>query len=167
MKQAVGTRGGINGWHVLFGMVGFFIAVTAVDSLMIYKALSTFAGDTPDAYREGLDYNDRIAEERRQDELGWTETTKFDSSSGNFKFTLTDRQGNGVEGLKIIGTLGRPATDIADRAVTLTDIGQGTYSLAVAGLAEGNWEISLQAARTSDPKSEILYRSKVHLWKQP
>ena len=47
MKQAMPVRSGISGWHVLFGMIAFFLTVTAVDGVMIYDALSTFGGDTP------------------------------------------------------------------------------------------------------------------------
>ena len=39
---------------------------------MIYKALTTFGGvETPDAYRKGLAYNQRIAAEEAQAGLGW------------------------------------------------------------------------------------------------
>lgn len=167
MKQAMPVRSGINGWHVLFGMIAFFLTVTAVDGVMIYDALSTFGGDTPDAYRTGLLYNQRIAEERRQDELGWTESTNFNSATGVFSVTLKDRGGRGVEDLQITATVGRPATDIADHNLVLAAAGGGAYSAVVPNLAEGTWDISLVASQGDAANRSVVYRAKARLWKQP
>jgi nitrogen fixation protein FixH len=168
MKQAIPVRDRISGWHVLFGMIAFFMIVTAVNGVMIYKALSTFGGDTPDAYRTGLQYNQRIAEERQQDERGWTESTNFDETTGMFSVTLKDREGHGVEDLQIAGTIGRPATNIADHNLTLTAAGGGTYSTVVPNLSEGAWDISLVASQDDAAnRRSIVYRAKARLWKQP
>jgi nitrogen fixation protein FixH len=161
------VRGGISGWHVLFGMIAFFLTVTAVDGVMIYDALSTFGGDTPDAYRTGLLYNQRIAEERRQDELGWTESTNFNSATGVFSVTLKDRGGRGVEDLQITATVGRPATDIADHNLVLAAAGGGAYSAVVPNLAEGTWDISIVASQGDAANRSVVYRAKARLWKQP
>jgi nitrogen fixation protein FixH len=167
MKQAIPVRRGISGWHVLFGMIAFFLTVTAVNCVMIYDALSTFGGDTPDAYRTGLLYNQRIAEERRQDELGWTQSIKFDSPTGMFSVTLKDQEGRGVEDLQMTGIIGRPATDIADRKLILTAAGGGTYSTVVPDLSEGTWDISLVASQGDAAHRSTVYRAKARLWKQP
>jgi nitrogen fixation protein FixH len=167
MRQALPVRSGINGWHVLFGMIAFFVTVTAVDGVMIYDAISTFGGDTPDAYRTGLLYNQRIADERRQDELGWKEATKFDSATGVFSVTLKDRRGRSIDDLKITGSIGRPATDVADRNLVLAAVGEGAYTVTLPNLAEGNWDISLFASQGDASQKSVVYRSKVRLWKQP
>ncbi|MBS0249964.1 MAG: FixH family protein [Proteobacteria bacterium] len=169
MKQFSPVQSGLHGWHVLFGMIAFFLTVTAVDSVMVYKAVSTFGGDTPDAYRTGLLYNQRIAEERRQNELGWAQTTNFDSADGVFSMTLKDRDGRGVNGLHVAGSIGRPATDVADHNLVLTAAGDGVYTITLQNLAEGNWDMSLFASQ-SDAKQgngTVVYRSKVRLWKRP
>lgn len=169
MKQINPVQSGLNGWHVLFGMIAFFLTVTVVDSVMVYKAVSTFGGDTPDAYRTGLLYNQRIAEERRQNELGWTETTTFDSANGVFSLTLKDRDGRGVNGLHVAGSIGRPATDAADHNLVLTAAGDGFYTITLPNLAEGNWDMSLLASQSDAGHSNgsVVYRSKVRLWKRP
>jgi nitrogen fixation protein FixH len=167
MRQALPVRSGINGWHVLFGMIAFFVTVTAVDGVMIYDAISTFGGDTPDAYRTGLLYNQRIADERRQDELGWTEATKFDSATDVFTVTLKDREGRGIDDLQMTGSIGRPATDVADRNLVLAAEGEGAYTVTLPNLAEGNWDISLFASQGDAARRSVVYRSKVRLWKQP
>jgi len=167
MKQAMDIRGGLNGWHILFGMIAFFMVVMAVDSLMVYKAVSTFSGETPDAYRSGLDYNQRIAEQRLQDKLGWTEATKFDAATGTFVVTLKDRDGHGVDGLQVTGAVGRLATDIDDHDFAFTAIGNGSYTVAIPNLTEGEWEVSWAASRGKGRDRDIVYRSKGSLWKQP
>lgn len=169
MKQTSPVQSGLSGWHVLFGMIAFFLTVTAVDSVMVYKAVSTFGGDTPDAYRTGLLYNQRIAEERRQDELGWTQTTTFDSANSVFSLRLKNRDGRGVDGLHVAGSVGRPATDVADHNLALTAAGDGVYTITLPNLAEGNWDISLLARQgdVSQGSGTVVYRSKVRLWKQP
>lgn len=169
MKQMNPAQYGLNGWHVLFSMIAFFLAVVAVDGVMIYKAISTFGGDTPDAYRTGLLYNQRIAEERRQNELGWTETITFDSARDSLRLTLKDRGGSGVRGLHVAGSIGRPTTDVADRSLILAAAGDGVYTIKLSNLAEGEWDVSLIASQIDarNGNSNVVYRSKVRLWKRP
>jgi nitrogen fixation protein FixH len=167
MKQTLTANGGVSGWHVLLGMIGFFLAVMAVNGVMIYDAISTFGGETPDAYRTGLHYNERIAEERQQDQLGWTEESKFDAATGIFSTTLKDRDGHGLSGLTVKGSIGRPATDIADRAIAFTEVGSGTYRANLAGMSAGNWDLAFFVSEANAKPDNVVYRSKARLWKQP
>jgi nitrogen fixation protein FixH len=165
MTTLAKDQGVIRGWHVLAAMLAFFAAVTAVNSVMIYDALSTFGGDTPDAYRTGLAYNQRIAEQASQDRLGWTETTAFDPAKSEFRITLKDSDGHGIDGLHLTASVGRPATDVFDRDFPLRPEGQGTYVGEVSNLSEGTWLASVAARQ--DAAGDVVYRSKVRLWKQP
>jgi nitrogen fixation protein FixH len=167
LTKLVRAPGGINGWHVLAAMLGFFAAIIAVDSVLIYKAVSTFGGDTADAYRIGLNYNQRIAEEQSQDRLGWTETNAYDAARGVLSVTLKDRDGHGIDDLSVTATIGRPATSAADRDLALKAEGQGTYTAAAPNLAEGTWAVSLAASRGDGDQRAVVYRSKARLWKQP
>ena len=64
--------GGIRGGHVLAAMLAFFAVIIVADTTMIYKALTTFGGvDNPNAYRQGVDYNQRIAHNAQQSLIGW------------------------------------------------------------------------------------------------
>ena len=59
---------GIRGGHVLAAMLAFFAVIIVADATMIYKALTTFGGvDNPNAYRQGVAYNQRIARDARAD----------------------------------------------------------------------------------------------------
>ena len=101
MSAAVSEKGTIRGWHVLAALVGFFLTVTAVDVIMITKAVSTFSGDTADAYRKGLAYNQTLEQEAIQDKLGWHESRSFDSATGRLSISVTDENKTPVDGLDL------------------------------------------------------------------
>lgn len=158
----------ITGRHVLYALVSFFLAVTAVDVFMIYKALSTFGGiETQDAYRKGLQYNQRIEAEKVQRALGWTVETKLDGKKEELFAFIKDKEQKGVDGLQITVLLSRPATNTEDQIIPLMAVGSGRYAGKVHGLAEGTWIASLTAHKASTEGASILYQSKVRLWKTP
>jgi nitrogen fixation protein FixH len=167
MKSIDAPRGLISGRHVLIGMVAFFATVTAVNAVMMYKAISTFGGETDDAYRIGLKYNQRIALEQSQDQLGWSQTVAYEPSESRLSVTLKDRNGRGIDNLDVIATIGRPATSNSDRDLKLVSIGEGRYRASLPDLPEGTWAVDLTASEGDAGNRKVVYRSKVRLWKQP
>lgn len=163
MSVAVPPKGSLQGWHVLAMLVGFFLTVTAVDLILITKAVSTFSGDTADAYRKGLAYNQTLEDEAAQDRLGWHETRTFDSRSGYLSISITDENRKPVDGLRMQAEIGRPSTDVFDRRVALEPAGNGTYGADVAGLSDGAWTLSVSASQND----KVVYRSRARIWKQP
>lgn len=163
MSAAVSSKGVIRGWHVLAALVGFFLTVTAVDLILVTKAVSTFSGDTADAYRKGLAYNHTLEEEAIQDRLGWHESRSFEQRTGRLSITVTDENKTPVDGLRLQADIGRAATDIFDRSIMLEPAGSGTYGADIAGLAEGAWTLSVKASEDG----KIVYRSRARIWKQP
>jgi len=158
----------IRGIHVLVGIVAFFLAVATVDAVMIYRAVSTFSGtDTQDAYRKGLAYNARIAEEGVQNARDWRTEHTFDAATGAFRVTIKDRTGSGVDGLAVAARIGRPATSQFDRDLALKSEGSGVYAATIDGLSDGTWVMVLDASYGDAPQNNLLYRAKVRLWKQP
>lgn len=156
----------ITGRHVLVTMVAFFLVVVAVDAFMIFKAVSTFGGiENKTAYKTGLAYNQRIAEEKQQDALGWVETLNYDKAAGALELVLKDRDGRGVGDLAVSALIGRPATNAYDREVALNGSGDGRYLVPLPDLADGTWSVSI-VARDKSPDGAIVYRSKARLWKQ-
>ena len=66
------SANGIAGRHVLWGLIGFFGVIFAVNAIFVYAAEETFSGgDTSDPYRKGLDYNASARAAERQAERGW------------------------------------------------------------------------------------------------
>ena len=163
MNVAASSKASLRGWHVFAILAGFFLTVTAVDAILITKAVSTFSGDTADAYRKGLAYNQTLQEEAVQDRLGWTESRTFDSQTGRLSVSLTDENRQPVEGLRVDAEIGRATTDIYDRRVELGPTGNGTYAADITGLSEGAWTLSV----TASENDKVVYRSKARIWKQP
>jgi nitrogen fixation protein FixH len=163
MSAAVPGKGTIRGWHVLAALLGFFLTVTAVDAILITKAVSTFSGDTADAYRKGLAYNQTLEQQADQDRRGWHESRTFDAVTGRLSVSLTDENQQPLDGLRLQAEIGRATTDVFDRRVALEALGNGTYGADIAGLSDGAWTLSLSASEDG----KVVYRSKARIWKQP
>ena len=89
MTARVQQPGAIQGRHVLVLLLGFFAVVASANAVMIYGALSTFGGlDTPDAYRKGLAYNQRIDAAAAQAQLGWQESLELNGTPSRLALTL-------------------------------------------------------------------------------
>lgn len=156
----------ITGRKVLIAMLAFFGVVTAVDAVMIYQAVNTFGGlETSDAYRKGLAYNQRIASSAAQDALGWSQDVTIDAQRGVLVVSLSDSNKRGIEGLVISANIGRPATNVFDQALKLEDLGGGRHEVAVPSLAAGTWAVAITARRSAAQDAEVVYQSKVRVWK--
>jgi nitrogen fixation protein FixH len=156
----------ITGRHVLFLMLGFFAVIIATDSWLVYKAVSTFGGvETDDAYRKGLAYNDRIAEERAQADLGWTNEARIEKDE--LRVFIRDKDQKGVGNLQITAVLGRPATNTNDRTLKLTEVAAGEYMATIGALEAGNWVAAMEAREALSGNDRVVYQSKVRLWKAP
>jgi len=163
MNAAVPSKLLLRGWHVFAMLAVFFLTVAAVDGIMITKAVSTFSGDTADAYRKGLAYNETLKEEAQQDQLGWRESRTFDSKTGRLSITLVDESGKPLDGLRLDAEIGRAVTGAFDRRVSLDHSDGGIYSADLGGLSEGGWVLSL----TASDRDTVVYRSRARIWKQP
>lgn len=55
------TRKGIDGRHVLLGLVAFFGVMFVVNAIFVYFAVATFSGgDTSNPYQKGLHYDQML-----------------------------------------------------------------------------------------------------------
>lgn len=161
-------RRGLRGGHVLLVFIGFFVTVFLVNGVMIYEALSTFGGlETPDAYRKGLAYNERIAKGAAQAQRGWHDSLAYVPEMQRVRVDVTDPGGAGVPGLVISGEIGRPATDRFDRRLDFTQTGPGTYEADAAGLEPGWWTVDLEARKSASAGGEVLYEARERLWIKP
>lgn len=157
----------ITGRHVLIAFIAFFGVMLTANGIFLYFALSTFNGlDNPNAYQEGLQYNQRIEAARRQTVLGWSHGVAL-LDAGRIELTVKDRTGNPVSGLAVSGTIGRPVTDEFTQALTFEETGLGLYAAKAHGLQPGNWIVSLEAAKSRTQGLETVYRIKERLWLKP
>jgi nitrogen fixation protein FixH len=133
----------IKGRHVLVAFVLFFGLIIAVDSVFISLALRTFSGQVAkNPYEAGLLYDRTLEKRAAQAKLGWGATLAA-GADGVVELVITDREGRGVDGLKVEATMERPATDAGGQTLSLTGRGDGRY----VGSAElsGAWDIEVIA----------------------
>ena len=163
------TEGGIQGWHVLAGMLAFFGVIFAVNGFFLFSALKTHTGIvSKQPYRKGLDYNDRIVAEARQQQLGWSQTLELNTADGTVDLKLADRHDMAISGLSIIGYIGRPSTEQHDVALILSEASApGTYRAKTGHLQAGNWLIQLEAQQQTAEGPETVYRMRKRLWLKP
>ena len=94
--------------------VGAFLVILAVNSTMIWLAVSTFGGlATTDYYARGRTYNETLAAAETMAALGWqVEVTSRHQEDGTFlvEATMRDAHGAPLEGADVIGNLVRPSS---------------------------------------------------------
>lgn len=165
MAEVRQSSSGLRGIHVLFGVLGFFGVVFAVNGVFLYEALSTYTGVvSKQPYRKGLAYNERIAAEEQQQKLGWAVETRFERATGRLLATIQDGRGSPVTGLKLIGMMGRPSTAELDKHVVLTEQESGVYEAQVGPRPDGRWMVELKAEKGD---GHVVYRLRRRLWLKP
>jgi nitrogen fixation protein FixH len=153
---------GIEGRHVLMGLVAFFGVMLVANGLLVYYALGTFSGgDRPDPYRSGLTYNETIAAGERQAALGWQSEIAYDPAAARLTLRFADKAAEPVSGLRLDGQLTRPATDREDQGLAFTEVSPGVYAAEVA-LGPGRWVLSVESLL--DEGGEPLHRLKRRLF---
>jgi nitrogen fixation protein FixH len=164
-SMATSSNFELKGRHVLFAFLTFFGVIFAVNGYFLYSALGTHTGVVAhEPYRKGLQYNDRIAEDEKQSELGWAHVLAA-STDGRLILNLKDKAGAPVVGLRIFGTLGRPSTSDFDRMIAFTERVPGTYVADTAVLADGAWISSIEAHEAGGARP--IYRGRNRLWLKP
>jgi len=147
---AAGRKAGaftLTGWHVLGGLVAFFVTVASVNAFMMYSAFRTMPG--LDAGRNGYDvsqrYNGEIRAAAAQDALGWKATAELSRGSASVQFL--DRTGLPVEGLTVEVSLLHPTSRQLDRALALRPQGSGMHAATFEPLGAGAWDMVITASR--------------------
>ena len=157
----------LKGRHVLLALVGFFAVCVAVDGYMIYSALSTFGGvDNVNAYRDGLAYNDRIAQEARQSEAGWRDSVEVLADPQRLRLAILDRDGRSVPDIGVRATIARPATNRFDVPLPMRETAPGVFEANVAAFDPGSWVVSAEAFSHGD-ETKALYETRRRVWLKP
>lgn len=159
----------LSGRHVLAAMLAFFGVIIVADSIMIYKAVSTFGGlDNANAYRDGLAYNARIARAERQSALGWSETVELLSDPARLRVSLKRADGTSPAPARLEAVLGRPATNRSDAEVRLAEVAPGLFEAPVGrDLDPGAWIATVRAFETADAAADPVFQARRRLWVAP
>lgn len=163
-----GRASGIRGGHVLWGMLAFFAVIVVADATMIYKAVTTFGGvENPNAYRQGVAYNQRIARGAEQSLIGWRDDTDvIGGASPRLRVSLRDRSGAAVTGKTLLAHIGRPATNRFDTTLDLVEVAAGQYEAPIAAAHDGAWIVDLTVLPAGGA-DEPLYQSRRRVWIKP
>ena len=159
---------GFQGRHMLICLSIFFGTMFVVNGIFLYYAISTFNGlSTEDAYRTGLHYNTRIAEENSQKELGWISSLSTSESRSHLTVTISDRNQIPVSNLKIDANLQRPASNRFDIPLTFKESNPGEYVTKLIDAGRGNWVLDFSATKPPASGKTTNYRIKKRLWLTP
>ncbi|RIA47806.1 FixH family protein [Dichotomicrobium thermohalophilum] len=158
----------ITGRTVLYILVGFFGVMLVANGIFTYLAVSTFNGlVTEGSYRKGLEYDERLAAEARQERLGWNADLQLAERGGQLRFKLEGDDGRPVSGRLVRVRMGRPATDKFDRTILLNETSPGLYTRDISLPGAGNWLASLEVLEGYDEAKSVVYRMKKRLWLKP
>lgn len=145
----------IKGWHVLVGFILFFGVIIGTDAFFMVLAYRTFSGQVAaNPYEAGLAYNATLAQKARQDALGWSAT--ITDAGDDLRVRIVDRAGAPVEGLKVVATLERPATEKGSRSLALQGRADGDYAAPLA--LSGAWDVHVVAEGANEARFEARRR---------
>lgn len=138
MKKPFRVTGGL----VLASLVGFFLAVAAVNAVMIAVAVRTFGGvETENAYKAGLSFNRAIVEAGAQQARHWSvDIVRIAQRESDFTVTVRDGAGRVVSGLTLAATLVHPTDRRRDHEVHVASLGGGVFRLEAAA-EPGQWDL--------------------------
>jgi nitrogen fixation protein FixH len=146
----------LTGWHVLFGLIGFFAVVGAADVYFATLAFRTFSGQVAsNPYEAGEAFNETLERRAAQGQLGWRATVEA-ADRGGVILSLRDAAGAPLEGLAIEGRLTRPATAEGAQDLVFAAKGQGRY-VAAADLS-GAWDLVATATDAEGRTFELQDR---------
>lgn len=165
MSIQSGKEWELTGRHVFFMLLAFFGFVFAVNGVMMAEAIKTNSGMVAnEPYRKGLKYNERIAADQRQSELGWTSDVTFAPDGRSLVVVMNDRDGKPVSGFKASAVVGRPATDREDVTLNLIEEQPGRYTAPLPQRERGTYLASVAIKDAKTEAGEPLFRARRRLW---
>lgn len=157
--------GRLNGYHVLFMLLGFFGVMIIVNVIFTVYAVRSFPGEQVEqSYIQGLNYNQALEDRARQEELGWSTQVGLERTESGSPMLITywlDEFENGITQLEVSATLTRPATREGQRIVDLSANGPGRYEIILTDLETGDWNAEITA---QSPDGETVTAHKSLTW---
>lgn len=160
----------ITGRHVLFGMLGFFGLILAVNLIFVTVALDTFTGLTDrDSYRTGVSWNQKLDQADALRKLGWhvaVEPTivpvegKPEARYLDLTVSITDPNGAPIKPVALAGEARHPIVQSFDQPMDVVPLGPGRYRLAGELPTVGDWTIRIviERAEGTDFRLDRLVR---------
>ena len=131
------------GTHMLAAILSFFGVIVAVNLTLAYFAAGTWTGlVVKNSYVASQQYNEKLAEVRRQRNTGWS--SRFGYGAETARFELLARDGSALRGFDVKTLFSRPAHENEDIELIMTEA-DGGYETPVR-LAPGVWNVEVTAA---------------------
>jgi nitrogen fixation protein FixH len=149
----------VTGTTVLLCFVGFFGVVATVNAIMMYAAITTFAGtETSSSYKAGLAYKQEEAAASAQAALNWQvdgQIVRTSSGAAMLTVDLKDARQAPVYGIDVAARLTHPLNARLDHDIPLSRTGDSSFR-GVTEATSGQWTLIVEVARDG----ERLYRTK-------
>lgn len=144
MTASAGKRTRQRSWWIPWTFVGGFGVIIVVNTVLVISAFNSWSGlETEQAYERGLAFNQVLDATAAQAARGWQSAIQF--SDGALDVRLRDRDGTGIEGLRVWATFVRPTNEGLDQTLRLAELGGGRYGAGATLPAAGNWDVRIRA----------------------
>lgn len=147
----------LTGRHVLFGMIGFFGLIIAVNLIFVGVALDTFTGLTDrDSYRTGVSWNQKLDEADALRKLGWHVTVeptvspvegRAEARYLDLTVSITDPNGAPVKPVALAVDARHPIAQTFDRQLAVVPLETGRYRVEGELPTIGDWTVRLTIER--------------------
>jgi len=128
-------------YAVALGLAG----VAVVDGSIVWMAINTFPGKvTHSQFADSNRYDAVLENAAREVALGWK--TELSIASGTPRLLLADRDGQKIEGVRVVGQASRPLGHGAPIELVFRAAAPGEYVAETRLPDAGQWEIDLTAA---------------------
>lgn len=148
----------LTGKHVLAMLVVFFGIIITVSIVFTTLAVKSFRGeDIKQSYRQGIEYNETLAERAVQSDLGWRAAINVTGTIDDRRLIVkvTGPDDRGLTDLIITGRLRHPADQTLDRPLAFTVGADGLARADLSGLY-GQWSVQAQATN-ADGQRQFRY----------
>lgn len=147
--SAASTKG-LSGRTVLLSLLTFFGVIIGVNILMATYAVNTFDGQfEEDAYRNGLNFNERIEASRAQADIGWEAGVSYSAGDKTLRLELVDANAAPLVGAQLDALLWRQTTQGMDVPLSFQERGNGVYVANIPGGQMGRFELRLTASKNA------------------
>lgn len=146
-----------NKWYkepFMLGVGALFSIVFLVNVLFVYFALDSWTGVvTENPYSKGLNFNDRIVAQQKQDALAWKvqlEVLNLNRGIPELVISFQDKQGILLSFLTVKTKIFRPVGDGYDQSIILKEQTPGIYRGILNLPLPGWWELQIEAHNSQD-----------------
>jgi nitrogen fixation protein FixH len=130
------------GHWIPWAFVAAFLAVTAVNGVMIYLAIESSTGVVAERpYEDGLRFNDTLVAAAEQSSLGWTVSPGFEG--GVLSVRVTGADGRPLLGARVVAAFQRPLDESLAATIPL-EPRDGAYAAVVDLPLPGAWDVTIR-----------------------